>query len=110
DFRRRFGALVLGIWRRGGFVPMELSQIRLRTGDVLVLQGDNEALARVRADQSLLLTPFHGESRPRRRAILAAAIMLATVLVAAFNLLSLALAAFAGATAMVLTRCLTSRQ
>ena len=55
-----------------------------------MLQGDEEALARVGDDRAfLMLMPFHGESRPRRKAPLAALVMIATVLVAAFSLLPL---------------------
>jgi di/tricarboxylate transporter len=65
----------------------------------------------VRTDPSfLMLVPFHGEARPRRRALLAGAIMLATILATALGALSIEIAAAAGALAMVLTRCITARQ
>jgi hypothetical protein len=84
DFRRRFGALVLGLWRQDGWLDEEIAQTRLRAGDVLVLQGDDEALERVAGDPGILmLVPLQGERRPRRKAPVAAAIMIATVLLAA---------------------------
>jgi di/tricarboxylate transporter len=111
DFRRRYGAIVLGLWRRDGWLDQELAQTRLRPGDVLVLQGDDEALGRVAADSSfLMLVPFHSEARQRRKALVAAAIMAVTVALAALNLLSIEVAAVAGAVAMVLTGCLTAPQ
>jgi di/tricarboxylate transporter len=111
DFRRRYGAIVVGLWRRDGFLRQELSTIKLEPGDVLVLQGDHDALNALSKDRAfLMLVPFHGESRARRKAGLTAAIMLASILIAAFNLLSLEVVTLAAATAMVLTRCLTSRQ
>jgi di/tricarboxylate transporter len=111
DFRRRYGAIVVGLWRKHGWIQQELAKIRLRPGDVLVLQGDQEALARVENDRAfLMLVPFHGETRLRRKAPLAGAIMLATVIAAAFNLLSIEIAALAGAVAMVLAGCITPRQ
>jgi len=111
DFRRRYGAIVVGLWRRGGGLVDELSRTRLRAGDVLVLQGDDEALARVGADPGILmLVPFHGEGRMRRRAPVAVGIMLATILAVVLDLLSLEIAGMAGAAAMVLTGCLTAAQ
>jgi di/tricarboxylate transporter len=111
DFHRRYGVIVLSLWRRDGWLQDEIAQTPLRPGDVLVLQGDDEALGRVANDPGILmLVPFHGERRPRGKAPLAAAIMLATVLLAAFNVLSIGMAALAGAVAMVLTRCLTAGQ
>lgn len=111
DFRRRYGAIVVGIWRKRGWMQAELSRIRLRAGDVLVIQGDAEALGRVESDPAfLMLVPFQGESRPRRRSLLAGGIMLATIVVAALGWLSIEIAALAGAAAMVLTGCITMRQ
>jgi di/tricarboxylate transporter len=111
DFRRHFGALVVALWRKGGFLPEQLSQVRLAEGDSLVLQGDDEALARVGKDPDILmLVPFQAEARRPRKAWLAGGIMLATIAVAAFGWLSLAMAALTGAAAMVLTRCLSPRQ
>ena len=111
DFGRRYGAIVVGLWRQDGWLDEELSRTRLRAGDVLVLQGDDEALARVSsAPGILMIVPFHGEGRLRRKAPLAGGIMLGTVLTAAFDLMSLEIAGLAGAVAMVLTGCLTGGQ
>ena len=111
DFRRRYGVLVLGLWRQHGWLDQEIAQTRLRAGDVLVLQGDDEALGRVAADPGfLMMVPFQGEAQPRRRAPVAGLIMLATIVLAAVNVLSIEIAALAGAVAMVLTGCLTPAQ
>lgn len=111
DFRHRYGALVIGLWRREGLVQQELANVRLKAGDVLVLQGDEESLASIANDPAfLLMLPFHGESRPRKKASLAGAIMLGTIALAAFNFLSLDIITLAGAVAMVLFGCIASRQ
>jgi di/tricarboxylate transporter len=111
DFRRRFNAIVLGLWRQQAWLDEELAQTRLRGGDVLVLQGDEDALERVAGDPGILMVvPFQGERRPRGKAPLAAAIMVGTILAAAFNVLSIEMAGLAGAAAMVLTRCVTANQ
>jgi di/tricarboxylate transporter len=110
DFRRRYGAIVLGLWRRHGWIEEELAQIRLHAGDVLVLQGDDEALTRVRNDHGfLMLMPFQGQARSRGKAPVAAVIMLGTVVAASLGV-SLEIASLAGALAMVVTGCLTPGQ
>ncbi|MCX6049822.1 MAG: SLC13 family permease, partial [Chloroflexi bacterium] len=58
----------------------------------------------------LMLMPFGGEPRLRQKAPWAGGIMLATILLTAFNILPLEIASLAGATAIVLTGCLTPRQ
>lgn len=111
DFRQRYGVVVLSLWRKQGWFDQELAKTRLRPGDVLVLQGDEEALARVEQDRAfLMLMPFQGELRLRRKARLAGFIMLATILASAFNWMALEMAVLAGAAAIVLTGCLTMRQ
>jgi len=111
DFRSRYGPIVVGLWRRGGFLQKELAHIKLRSGDVLVLQGDAKSLANVEKDPAfLMLVPFHGEPRLRRKARLAAGTMLATVVLAASNLVAIEMATLAGAVAMMLFGCVTPRQ
>lgn len=111
DFRRRYGAIVIGFWRQSEFLQQELSHIRLRAGDVLVLQGDKEALARVEKDPAfLLLVPVDSQPRLREKAPVVGLIVLVTVLASAFNLITLDIAMLTGAAAIVLTGCLTLRQ
>lgn len=107
DFRRRYGALVVGLWRKEGWLTQEMSKVKLRANDVLVLEGTEEGLARVASDSAfLMMVPFHAEPKLRRKAWLAGAIMLATILLAAFNLLSIEMAAVTGAVAVILTGCI----
>jgi di/tricarboxylate transporter len=111
DFLRRYGVLVVGVWRRKGWMQTELSRIRLRDGDVLVLMGDEDSFARVADDRSfLMMVPFQGEPKPRRKARIAALIMVLSIAAAVFNVLSVEIALLAGAVAAVLTACVTPRQ
>jgi len=111
DFKSRYGAVVVGLWRRGGLLCQEMAGIKIEAGDVLVLQGDHESLSRVSNDPAfLLMVPFHGEVSLRRKARLAGAIMLATIVAAGLNILSLEIVMLAGAAAMVLFGCITPRQ
>lgn len=111
DFRQRYGAIVIGIWRKQGWLREEMARIRLRSGDVLVVLGSSHALARVaREGDFLMAVPFQGEARRTRKALTAAGIMLTAVALTAFNVLTLEIASLGGAVAMVLTRCITGRQ
>ena len=111
DFRRRYDAVVVGVLRRGAAVLPSLAQTRLHGGDVLVLQGEAQALARLQHNPAfLLLVPFAGAARLRGKAPLAATIMLGTIIAAALNVVTLQIAMLAGAVLMVLTRCVTRRQ
>ena len=111
DFLQRFGLLVVGLWRRKGWMQTELSRVKLREGDVLVMLGDEDSFGRVAEDRSfLMLVPFKGEPRLRHKAALAGVIMITTVLITALNVLPIEIALLAGAATMVLTRCITVSQ
>jgi di/tricarboxylate transporter len=111
DFRRRYGAIVVGLWRKDGWLNQEVAKVKLRPNDVLVLEGDEESLARVANDDAfLMIVPFHAEPKLRRKGWLAGAIMLATILLAAFNLMSIEMAAITGAVMVVLTGCIPLNQ
>ncbi|MBV8087205.1 MAG: SLC13 family permease [Chloroflexi bacterium] len=111
NFMRRYGAVVLGLWRKNRTQPEELARTRIQAGDVLVLQGNNEALAGISQDRDfLMMVPFHAEVRQPRRELLAAAIMLGTIVIAALRILPLSMATLAGATAMVVSGCVTPTQ
>jgi di/tricarboxylate transporter len=110
DFRQRYGALVLGLWRRTGWLDRELAEIRLQPGDVLLVHADEDGMRRVAADPAfLMMVPFQSEVRVPRRAPLAGIIMIGTVVAASLGV-PLELAAMAGAVAMVLTACVSAPQ
>ncbi|MBV9168876.1 MAG: SLC13 family permease [Chloroflexi bacterium] len=111
DFRHRFRVLVLGLWRRRRFLPRQLSRIALREGDVLVLEGGPDALARLTENRDfLLLTPFQAQVRRPNKAVIAGIVMLGAIVLATLPQVGLGLGALTGAAAMVLTGCLTPRQ
>lgn len=111
NFLQRYAVVVVGIWRQKGWLQSELARVRLREGDVLVLLGDEDAFDQLAHDRSfLLLLPFQGEAQTRSKALVAGVVMIATVVVAALNLLTVEIAALAGAVAVVLLGCITPRQ
>lgn len=111
DFRQRYGAIVVGLWRKDGWLNQEVSKVRLRANDMLVLEGDEDSLARVAKDDAfLMVVPFHAEPKMIRKGWLAGLIMLATILLAAFNLMTIEMAAITGAAAVVLAGCIPVKQ
>jgi len=111
DFLRRYGVVVVGLWRKRGFIRKELSKIQLQGGDLVVLWGDKSALDQLSHEPSfLLLVPFSGTARPRGRGWLAALIMGLSVLGGASGLVPVTVSFMAGAVAMVVSGCLTLKQ
>lgn len=111
DFLQSYGVIIVGVWRSKGSVRTELSRVRLREGDVLVLAGDDKSFKRISEDQSfLMLVPFKGEPKPLHKARLAAVIMVLTTAVAALNVVPLELVFLGGAAVMILSGCISMSQ
>ena len=88
-FREKYGMNVLGIWRAGRPIRTNLGDLPLAFGDALLLQGPRNQMALLRTEPDLILLNA-GEVEPppvtsRSKRWLAPAIMLAAVILAAFN-------------------------
>jgi len=110
DLHARFHINLLGISRAGERFTERLRDIRLRAGDVVLLQGDEDLLPERLRELGLL--PLAARSLAlgsTRRRFLTGAIVAATVVVVALGLLPVAIAFFAAAVALLATRALTLR-
>lgn len=111
DFHHRYNLVVVGLWRKRSWLRTELSQVRLRAGDALVLWGEQDAFARINDYQEFLMTvPFHGRAIRRDKGPLAVSVLIGAVVLAAADLVSVQIAFLAGALAMILGKCLSPRQ
>jgi di/tricarboxylate transporter len=64
-FRRRHGVVVLAINRHGVNLLSKISRVRLRFGDVLLIQGSREQVEALAADGQVLLLEEVSEKHPR---------------------------------------------
>ena len=111
DFLRNLGVVVVGLWRKEGWLQGEMSEMQLEEGDLLVLWGRQSKFEQLAAHHGfLMLMPFAAQQKSRRRAPLALAIMVGAIIAAATELLTPQIAFLAGAVAMVLTRCVGVEQ
>ena len=111
DFLQNYGVIVVGVWRSKGWLQSQLSRIRLREGDVLVMTGDDNSFKRISEDQSfLMLVPFKGEPKPLHKARQAAIIMIASTVIAALNVVPPEIAFLGGAAVMILSGCISLNQ
>ena len=111
DFLQTYGVIIVGVWRRKGWLRTELSRTTLHEGDLLVMVGNNTSFKRITSDPSfLMLVPFKGEPKPQFKARLAGLIMIASVLAAALKVLPVEIAFLAGMAAMILSGCISLKQ
>jgi len=107
DFRRRYGLNGLAIRRTGESLRMKVGHVRLRIGDLLLLQGRPRDIEGLKAHNDLLVLGPIGARTPRRRRLPVAALIMAGVVAAAVAGVPIMASAFVGGVLVVLTRCLT---
>jgi len=110
-FRERYGLQVLGINRRGKNILRKISQMPLRMGDVLLLQGHKEKIAALADDHTFNILGAVEEKRPNRKlALRAVLIFVGALLLGTFKIVSLPVAALIGATLAFVTKCITPEE
>ncbi|HET8849969.1 MAG TPA: SLC13 family permease [Marinobacter sp.] len=110
-FRDRYGAVVLAVARGGERVPGNLGNIRLKPGDVLLLEARPAFVSRQRYNKDFLLINDLETEAPRHdRAWLSWGILVVLVGLAACGVMSMLNAALVGAALMIMTGCCTVGQ
>lgn len=105
-FRDRYGAVVLAVARGGERVPGNLGNIRLKPGDVLLLEARPAFVSRQRYNKDFLLINDLETEAPRHdRAWLSWGILLVLVGLAACGVMTMLNAALVGAFLMILSGC-----
>ncbi len=104
--RDRYGAVVLAVARGGERVPGNLGNIRLKPGDILLLEARPAFLSRQRYSKDFLLINDLETETPRHdRAWLSWGVLLILVGLAACGVLSMLNAALLGAALMIIFGC-----
>lgn len=108
DFLHSLGVLVVGIWRKEGWIYHELSEVRLKEGDMVILWGDEETFDEINSESHfLMLLPMNLRPKKRLKGKLAMGIMLMSVGLAATEILPPHIAFLLGAFAMVASKCVS---
>ncbi len=112
NFRQRYQATALALRRHGSQIRDKLGRVRLRMGDMLLVQVRKEVLGNLRQDSDFLLILEESQSSDFRLSKLPIAVLifLGVIAAAAFQKLPIELAALFGALLMVFTRCITLRE
>ena len=112
NFRQRFGLAVLAIYRHGQVLGRKLGVIKLRAGDLLLVQGSKERLQALEDDTNLVrLEVNEAPSADRRRkGLMALTFFGFAVLAGGFNLAPLPVCFLSAAAMTVATGCITMQK
>jgi len=107
-FRERYGLQVLGISRHGKILHKKISELPLRVGDILLIQGSRAEIAAMEEDRTFRIIQTLDDRKPqRRRAPIAIAIFVGVLALATFKVLPFSVAVILGAVIAFLTKCIT---
>jgi di/tricarboxylate transporter len=110
QFREKYGLQVLAVNRLGETIHSKISQLILKMGDVLLIQGSPRQISAMEGRLFRVLGAVETNSTNTRMAPVAIAIFLGALAAATFNLMSLPVAMLLGALLVFLTRCITPEE
>jgi len=112
QFSSRFGLFPLAIHRARSMqdVSGDLGTIKLRAGDVLLVQGSRDSIRSLRESGSMLVLDATTDLPHTKRAPVALGIIVGVVAVAAAGIMPISVSALCGVALMLLTNCLTWRE
>jgi di/tricarboxylate transporter len=104
----RSRSAVLGIQRRGKVIRERLGDIKLESGDTLLIQGPKDDLSALLNSPNVIVTNELTELHIRRdKALVSFLMILLVIILVTFNILPLIVAAIIGAVGIIISRCLT---
>jgi di/tricarboxylate transporter len=110
-FRERYQLQVLAINRYGETIRRKISQVVLKLGDVLLVQGQRKNIAALESQGVVRVLGQVETTRPNsRRAPLAIGIFVGVLILATLNILPLSVAMLLGAALAFITRCITPEE
>ncbi|AIE73189.1 MULTISPECIES: SLC13 family permease [unclassified Synechocystis] len=106
-FRQRYNATVIAIRRGEELIRQRLGKVRLKFGDLLLLQGPRESFLGLQTTRELLVLEEKPLDNLRLdKAKTAIAIVALVIIVAGFDILPISVTSWAGVMAMVISGCL----
>ncbi|UCC17895.1 MAG: SLC13 family permease [Dehalococcoidales bacterium] len=108
SFFRRYQHPVLAIQRRGTTLKERLADIKLESGDTLLVHGHEDDIQRLMNSPNVIVTNEVTELNIRKnKSTMAVIVMLAVIVLAVTGVVSIMVAAIIGALGMIVTRCIT---
>lgn len=111
-FSDRYNLVTLALHRankRQEKIKQDIKDVRLRAGDVLLIQGAREQITNLKKEKDFLVLDATADVALTKKAPLAIVIMAGIILTAAIGVMPIAISAMIGVLLMVVTGCLTWR-
>ncbi|MGV3640888.1 MAG: SLC13 family permease [Adhaeribacter sp.] len=111
DFRRRFGLVVLAVARQGETLRTQIGEVRLKLGDILLVQGTRERLSEARANQHMaLLDEFTPVLFKKQKGLITLGTFVLAIILGSFGILPLSISFLAAAVVSILFKCISTEK
>jgi di/tricarboxylate transporter len=111
DFQRRYGLTVLAVSRQGERLRSQISDVKLKLGDLLLVQGSQERLNYLRSNQHLaVLEQFSQVLFRKRKGIITISAFVLAIVLGSFNILPLSISFLGAAVISILTGCINTNK
>ena len=108
NFRARYGLTTLAIYRKGESIREEIGRVRLRLGDLLLVQGVAERLKNLRHEPDLWTLEEQSSTLHRKKqGIYAVIFFAAAIIIGGLGWLPLSISFLSAAVLTILFRCIT---
>ncbi|KAA5540768.1 SLC13 family permease [Adhaeribacter rhizoryzae] len=109
DFQRRYGLTVLAVSRQGETLRTQISDVKLKLGDLLLVQGAQERLNYLRSNQHLaVLEEFSQVLFRKRKGIITISAFVLAIILGSFEVLPLSICFLSAAVISILTGCIST--
>ncbi len=110
-FRTQTGCVVIGVQRRSRMIRTRMTEIRLESGDVLLVLGSRRALRALREQRDVLPLEWSATDVPDLgRAATARLVFAGVVILASTGIIPILHASVIGALTMLIAKCINFRQ
>jgi len=111
DFQRRFGLVVIAVSRQGETIRSQIGEVRLKLGDILLVQGTRDRLNFIRTNQHMaLLEEFAPVMFKKRKGIITISCFVAAIILGSFEILPLSISFLSAAVISILLKCITTEK
>ncbi len=111
DFYERFGAVPLALRHHGELKHDDLGKVKIAGGDTLLLSLSSERIPEIEKDPAFVVaSKLDVMPRRKEKTFVALGILLSVVVIAALEILPIAISAPAGVVLMILTGCITTEE
>ncbi|MCP4316355.1 MAG: hypothetical protein GY789_10145 [Hyphomicrobiales bacterium] len=108
EFYHRYGLIALAIYRRGHAYPARIGNMRLKVGDVMLLQGPGDELKRLKGNLNLWgLSQVESHVPTKRHGLIALAALALAILFGSAGFIPLSIALLIAVVVLVVTGCAT---